>query len=318
MASVVFEPPVSGAAIILDNLSKTYRRIGKRGAHQALKGISLTIPVGSIFGLLGPNGAGKSTLINILAGTVLKTGGTAVVWGVDIDDNPRQARSNIGVVPQELNIDSFFTPYETLHAQAGLFGVPIHERCTDEILALIGLSDQAESYARTLSGGMRRRLLVGKAMVHSPPVLILDEPTAGVDVSLRQRLWDMIKALNSDGVTIILTTHYLTEAELLCDHVAILNHGRMVKCAATADLLTDAGYKLLVFEVRGNEGLALSPELKNLGADFVDGRLSVRYDPRAIDAGAIMSKVNDSGYVITDVTTSSPALEDVFVNLTRD
>ena len=186
------------------------------------------MPVGCIFGLLGPNGAGKSSLINILAGAVVKTAGTVTVWGTDIDQNPRQARANIGIVPQELNVDAFFTPRQTIDLMAGMFGVPKGERQTDAILDMVGLADQADMYARRLSGGMRRRLLVGKAMVHQPPILVLDEPTAGVDVGLRQRLWDNIRALNAAGVTVVLTTHYLEEAEALCDQIAIINKGQII------------------------------------------------------------------------------------------
>ena len=220
--------PNSGLAIELSSLSKTYADSRGKPVHQALDAVDLKVPAGSIFGLLGPNGAGKSTLINILAGTVVKTSGTAVVWGTNIDHNPRQARANIGIVPQELNVDAFFTPRQTIDLMAGLYGVPKAERQTDAILDMVGLTEQADMYARQLSGGMRRRLMVGKAMVHQPPILVLDEPTAGVDVTLRQRLWDNIKTLNAAGVTVVLTTHYLAEAEALCDQIAIVNKGRII------------------------------------------------------------------------------------------
>ncbi|VAW13328.1 Efflux ABC transporter, ATP-binding protein, partial [hydrothermal vent metagenome] len=211
----------SEPAIEAVGLDKTYRRQGSSPANHALKAIDLRIPRGSIFGLLGPNGAGKSTFINILAGLVIKTGGAARVWGFDIDRNPRQARAAIGVVPQELNVDPFFSPAEALELQAGLYGVPPSERRTMEILGAVGLADQARAYARTLSGGMRRRLLVAKALVHNPPVLVLDEPTAGVDIELRRQLWDYVRKLNAAGTTVVLTTHYLEEAQALCDHIAI-------------------------------------------------------------------------------------------------
>ncbi|MEC7440111.1 MAG: ABC transporter ATP-binding protein, partial [Pseudomonadota bacterium] len=232
--------PGNGIAIAARGVAKTYT--GPRGGapKRALKVFDLDIPAGTVFGLLGPNGAGKSTFINIMAGTVIKSAGTVRVWGTDIDENPRQARANIGIVPQELNIDAYFTPRETLEMQAGLFGVPSSERRTDEILEAVGLTEQAHSYARRLSGGMRRRLLVAKAMVHSPPILVLDEPTAGVDVALRQRLWDNIRSLNEAGVTIVLTTHYLEEAEALCDDIAILNHGQLVANKSKSALMAGA------------------------------------------------------------------------------
>ena len=220
-------------AIEVENLEKVYAASGKMPEKRALKSISLKIPRGSIFGLLGPNGAGKSTFINILAGLVTKTSGSAKIWGYEVEENPRMAKAAIGVVPQELNIDPFFTPEEMLDVQAGLYGVPKAERRTDEILEMVGLSDKADAYARTLSGGMRRRLLIGKAMVHFPPILVLDEPTAGVDIELRQQLWENVVELNKQGVTILLTTHYLEEAEELCDRIAIINQGNSITEAST-------------------------------------------------------------------------------------
>ena len=334
-----FTPSPDGLAITISGLNKTYRANHKRPPKQALSDISLKIPVGCVFGLLGPNGAGKSTLINILAGTVIKTQGEVRVWGTDIDQNPRQARSNIGIVPQELNIDAFFTPRETLEIQAGMFGVPAHERRTDNILELIGLTDQATAYARTLSGGMRRRLLVGKAMVHQPPVLVLDEPTAGVDVALRQRLWDMIRALNAQGVTIILTTHYLEEAEALCDEIAILNHGRVITQQRTVDLLAGAGIKQLTLTLTKAPDNATHASdlaafqarldaLTNAATPVIEAdvngepgdrpRLNIRYDPAALTAGAIIAAAAETGFHIADISTSEPDLEDVFLTLTQD
>jgi ABC-2 type transport system ATP-binding protein len=225
-------------AIEIEGLRKVYAGSRRAGPKEALKGIDLAIPRGSVFGLLGPNGAGKSTLINIMAGLVVKSAGTVRIWGFDQDVNPRQSRAAIGVMPQELNIDPYFTPREALDVQAGLYGVPKRERRTDEILELIGLTDKAEAYARTLSGGMRRRLLLGKALVHGPQVLVLDEPTAGVDIELRQMLWENVRKLNADGMTIILTTHYLQEAEEMCDEIAIINHGEKVAQDSTANLLS--------------------------------------------------------------------------------
>src|SRR6478609_6693720 len=210
-------------AIRIDNLCKTYA-----GGKRALDGVSFEVPRGQIFGLLGPNGAGKSTLINILAGLVVKTEGKVDIWGFDIDQHPRNAKRAIGIVPQEIIFDPFFTPRETLEIQAGLYGIAPSERHSDALLAAMHLTDKAHAYSRTLSGGMKRRLLVAKAMVHSPPILVLDEPTAGVDVELRQQLWDYVRELNARGVTIVLTTHYLEEAEELCDRIAIINHGKLI------------------------------------------------------------------------------------------
>src|SRR3712207_2112 len=228
------------AAICIRDLQKTYA-----GGKRALDGISLDVPRGQIFGLLGPNGAGKSTLINILAGLVNKSAGTASIWGFDIDEHPRNAKASIGIVPQEILFDPFFTPAETLEITAGLYGVPKGERRTAELLRAVRLEDKADAYSRTLSGGMKRRLLVAKAMVHSPPILVLDEPTAGVDVELRQQLWDYVRSLHAQGVTIVLTTHYLEEAEQLCDRIAIINHGRLIANEATRVLVGMAQEKVV-------------------------------------------------------------------------
>ena len=237
-------------AVSVKGLTKTYKAAGKAPAKRALSNVDLDIPRGSLFGLLGPNGAGKSTLINILAGLVNKTAGSASIWGFDIERDMRQARAAIGVVPQELNIDPFFTPYELLELQAGLYGVPPADRRSAEILAAMGLADKAEAYARTLSGGMRRRLMVAKAMVHQPPVLVLDEPTAGVDIELRQQLWANVRELNRAGTTVLLTTHYLEEAEELCDRIAIINHGKVIACDQTDSLLARLDNKALTIDLR--------------------------------------------------------------------
>ena len=308
--------PDNGIAIAARGVAKTYT--GPRGGapKQALKGFDLDIPAGTVFGLLGPNGAGKSTFINIMAGTVIKSAGTVRVWGTDIDENPRQARANIGIVPQELNIDAYFTPRETLEMQAGLFGVPSSERRTDEILEAVGLSEQAHSYARRLSGGMRRRLLVAKAMVHSPPILVLDEPTAGVDVALRQRLWDNIRSLNEAGVTIVLTTHYLEEAEALCDDIAILNHGQLVANKSKSALMAGARAKEVRLTLAGGTPDDLPAALAALGARPTEGGIAVRYDPSASSVGAIIAAVAAAGLEITDVTTDEPDLEEVFLEMT--
>jgi len=306
---------MSRQAIEITGLRKTYA--GQKGEppKDALKGIDLSIPAGSIFGLLGPNGAGKSTLINILAGLVNKTAGQVSIWGFDQDVNPRQSRAAIGVMPQELNIDPFFTPRGALEVQAGLYGVPKSERRTDDILELIGLSDKAEAYARTLSGGMRRRLLLGKALVHSPAVLVLDEPTAGVDIELRQMLWDNVRALNTQGMTIILTTHYLEEAEEMCDEIAIINHGEVVVRDRTATLLGQLDAKTLVLTLEHETALTLPEGVTQ--ERKADGRVSLTYRRSQISAGQILAAVADAGGVVVDVTSEEPDLQDVFLSLTR-
>ncbi|MGK2741989.1 ABC transporter ATP-binding protein [Tepidicaulis sp. LMO-SS28] len=303
-------------AIEAKNLRKVYKASGGQPAKEALKGIDLAIPRGSIFGLLGPNGAGKSTFINVLAGLVMKTSGHASVWGFDIDVNPRQARAAIGVVPQELNIDPFFTPAEALELQAGLYGVPKPERRTMEILGAMGLADKADAYARTLSGGMRRRLLVAKAMVHNPPVLVLDEPTAGVDIELRKQLWDYVLELHSKGTTIVLTTHYLEEAQSLCDQIAIINHGEVVACEPTGQLLSRIDEKRLI--IKPDSALtALPASLGGLNAELrKDGTVALRYNPAETKAGDLLAQVSAAGIVAADVSTEEADLEDVFLQLT--
>ena len=308
--------PADGIAIRARGIRKIYTGAGGKAPKQALDDVDLDIPVGAVFGLLGPNGAGKSTFINIMAGTVIKSAGSIGIWGTDIDDNPRQARANIGIVPQELNIDAYFTPRQQLEFQAGLFGVRPAERRSDEILEMVGLSDQAHSYARRLSGGMRRRLLVAKAMVHSPPILVLDEPTAGVDVALRQRLWDNIRALNEAGVTIVLTTHYLEEAEALCDRIAILNHGRLITNQPKAQLMAGARAKELRMTLAGGPPAQMPAALAALGAQAVEGGVLVRYDPAKTGAAEIITIMAAAGLEIGDVTTVEPDLEDVFLAMT--
>ena len=303
---------MSEPAISLRGLTKTYA-----GGKQALKGIDLDVPQGSIFGLLGPNGAGKSTTINILAGLVNKSGGTARIWGFDIDEHPRNAKASIGIVPQELVFDAFFTPFETLELQAGLFGVPKPRRRSMDLLRAVRLEDKAHVYSRTLSGGMKRRLLVAKALVHNPPVLVLDEPTAGVDIELRQLLWDYVRELNAAGTTIVLTTHYLEEAESLCDRIAIINHGQVVANDETHRLLGSAGDKVLDLVV--DRDLDAAPAgLEGCKAVEVTGprRLSITYDKRHNNAGAVLAMVAGAGLGVVDVSTREADLEDVFLELT--
>ena len=298
-------------------LSKTYGAPGRPPPKPALDEVTLRVPRGAFFGLLGPNGAGKSTLINILAGLVIKTSGVARVWGHDIEREMRAARRAIGVVPQELNIDPYFTPRELLDLQAGLYGVPEGRRRTDEILATVGLTDQAEAYARKLSGGMRRRLLVAKALAHSPPVLILDEPTAGVDVEFRHHLWGHIRALNRRGTTILLTTHYLEEAEELCDTIAIINHGRLIACERTETLLRSLDSKEMSITVDRDVARMPAP-LRRFHVELKNARkLVFLYPPSKTDGGEIIAAVQDAGLTITDLTTKEAELEDIFLRLTR-
>ncbi|HEX8533239.1 MAG TPA: ABC transporter ATP-binding protein [Allosphingosinicella sp.] len=301
-----------GAAISIENLQKTYA-----GGKRALDGVSLEVPRGQIFGLLGPNGAGKSTMINILAGLVNKTGGTACIWGFDIDKHPRNAKASIGIVPQEILFDPFFTPAETLEIQAGLYGVPKAERRTMELLRAVHLEDKAGAYSRTLSGGMKRRLLVAKAMVHSPPILVLDEPTAGVDIELRQQLWEYVRSLNAEGVTVVLTTHYLEEAEQLCDRIAIINHGRLIANETTRTLVGMAQEKAV--EVVVDRDLTTVPDASCFDKiEIVRERtLAITYRKDRVNAGEVLAALQRDGLGIVDVSTREADLEDVFLNLTR-
>jgi ABC-2 type transport system ATP-binding protein len=298
-------------AIRIESLSKTYS-----GGKRALNDVSFDVPRGQIFGLLGPNGAGKSTLINILAGLVVKTGGKVTIWGFDIDQHPRNAKRSIGVVPQEIIFDPFFTPRETLEMQAGLYGIGRRERQSDTLLAAMHLTDKANAYSRTLSGGMKRRLLVAKAMVHSPPILVLDEPTAGVDVELRRQLWDYVRQLNAQGVTIVLTTHYLEEAEELCDRIAIINHGKVIANEPTRELVSKAQEKAVV--VTFDRDIAQVPtNVCFQDIDLIDERtLEITYRKDQTNAGQVLGALTAEGLTIVDVSTRDPDLEDVFLSLT--
>jgi len=308
-------------AIDAQDIRKTYRAQGGQPEKVALKGVTLQVPQGSIFGLLGPNGAGKSTFINIMAGLVLKTEGSMTLWGFDVDKNPRQSRASIGVVPQELNIDPFFTPLEALEIQAGLYGVPKAERRSVEILRALGLEDKKDAYSRTLSGGMRRRLLVAKAMVHNPPILVLDEPTAGVDIELRKQLWDYVRDLHERGTTIVLTTHYLEEAEQLCDRIAIINNGEVVACEETGALLGRIDEKAMI--IRPETALTEIPrsllEATPQGSRVdlrADGSLAMSYNRSREKAEALIDRVRAAGITIADISTEESDLEDVFLSLT--
>src|SRR3954452_5237566 len=304
-ANIMQEP-----AIRIDSLSKTYQ-----GGKRALDDISFDVPRGQIFGLLGPNGAGKSTLINILAGLVVKTGGKVTIWGFDIDKHPRNSKRSIGVVPQEIIFDPFFTPRETLEIQAGLYGIAAADRQSDGLLAAMHLTDKAHAYSRTLSGGMKRRLLVAKAMVHSPPILVLDEPTAGVDVELRRQLWDYVRHLHAQGVTIVLTTHYLEEAEQLCDRIAIIHHGRVIANEPTRELVSKAQEKAVVVTFDSDiSEVPTNGAFQNIA--LIDERtLEITYRKDQVNAGQVLSALAAEGLPIVDVSTRDPDLEDVFLSL---
>ncbi|MCG7494900.1 ABC transporter ATP-binding protein [Thalassobius sp. Cn5-15] len=306
---------MSDNAIEIRNLKKTYRGGKGEPEKHALKGINLDVPRGSVFGLLGPNGAGKSTLINILAGLVTKTSGQVKIWGFDQDVNPRQSRASIGVMPQELNMDPFFSPRGALEVQAGLYGVPKAERRSDEILRLIGLENKAEVYARTLSGGMKRRLLLGKALVHAPHVLVLDEPTAGVDIELRQMLWSNVRKLNEQGMTIILTTHYLEEAEEMCDEIAIINQGEVVARDTKANLMGQMDVKTMV--IHPESPVVTLPEHPEVSAQLrPDGALALSYRANQTSAEAVLAIAHQAAIQIRDLRIEEADLEDVFLKLT--
>jgi len=301
---------MTDAAIRIESLSKTYA-----GGKRALNDVAFDVPRGQIFGLLGPNGAGKSTLINILAGLVVKSSGSVNIWGFDIDEHPRNAKRSIGVVPQEIIFDPFFTPRETLEIQAGLYGVAPADRQSDKLLAAMHLTDKANAYARTLSGGMKRRLLVAKAMVHSPPILVLDEPTAGVDVELRRQLWNYVRELHATGVTIVLTTHYLEEAEQLCDRIAIIHHGRVIANEPTRELVSRAQEKAVV--VTFDHDIAkvpTNPSFEDIA--LIDERtLEITFRKDKVNAGQVLASLTAEGLAIVDVSTRDPDLEDVFLSL---
>ena len=301
------------AAIRIESLCKTYA-----GGKRALDDVSFDVPRGQIFGLLGPNGAGKSTLINILAGLVVKTSGKVSIWGFDIEQHPRNAKRSIGIVPQEILFDPFFTPKEALEIQAGLYGIPAGQRHTMDLLAAMHLTDKADAYARTLSGGMKRRLLVAKAMVHSPPILVLDEPTAGVDIELRRQLWNYVRQLNANGVTVVLTTHYLEEAEELCDRIAIINHGKVVANEPTRTLVAKAQEKaVLVTFDRDLDSMPTNDCFENIA--LIDERtIEITYRKDKVNAGQVLAAVQRDGLAIVDVRTRDPDLEDVFLSLVSE
>ena len=303
-------------ALKIEKLTKIY---SKKSSNEikALNNLNLEVKEGEIFGLLGPNGAGKTTFLNILAGTVIKNSGNVNVWGYDLDNNPRQVRSSIGIVPQEVNLDAFFSPRKLLELQAGLYGIPKKDRITYTILKLVSLEKQADSYARSLSGGMKRRLLIAKAMVHRPPILVLDEPTAGVDVQLRQNLWSNVKLLNKQGVTIILTTHLMYEAEEMCNRIAILNKGNLVTLDTTENLLNRIKTKKIIFKVK--EIHKIDPkDLNGIKLSYIsNNRITVLYEKKKHKIDEIINKIKNSGMEIYDISTDEGNLEDVFIDLTK-
>ena len=303
-------------ALKVEKLTKIYSEKSSKEI-KALNNLNLEVKEGEIFGLLGPNGAGKTTFLNILAGTVIKNSGKVDVWGFDLDKNPRQVRASIGIVPQEVNLDAFFSPKDLLELQAGLYGIPKKDRITDTILKLVSLEKQANSYARSLSGGMKRRLLIAKAMVHRPPILVLDEPTAGVDVQLRQNLWNNVKTLNKQGVTIILTTHVMYEAQEMCNRIAILNKGNLITLDTTDNLLNSIKTKKIIFKVNKINTI----NLENLnGIKFSyksNNEITASYEKKKHKIDEIISKVKNAGMEIYDISTNEGNLEDIFIDLTK-
>ena len=303
-------------ALAVENLTKVYSSPKTKKHNKALNELSFEVRQGEVFGLLGPNGAGKTTFLSILGGTVIKTSGKVNVWGFDLDQNPRQVRASVGIVPQEINLDAFLVQ-KLLELQAGLYGISKENRITDLILKMVSLQDKANAYSRSLSGGMKRRLLIAKAMVHQPPILILDEPTAGVDVELRNNLWENVKALNKEGVTIILTTHYLIEAQEMCDRIAIINKGNLVALDTTEKLLERIKTKKINFKVKNIE---LNKNLMMKDINFKinsENSILVTYEKNSLDFGEIINYLNENNIKIEDISTEDGDLEDVFVQLTK-
>ena len=304
-------------ALTVENLTKIYSSPKTKKHNKALNELSFEVRQGEVFGLLGPNGAGKTTFLSILGGTVIKTSGKVNVWGFDLDQNPRQVRASVGIVPQEVNLDAFFSPKKLLELQAGLYGISKDNRITDLILKMVSLEDKANAYSRSLSGGMKRRLLIAKAMVHQPPILILDEPTAGVDVELRNNLWKNVKALNKEGVTIILTTHYLFEAQEMCDRIAIINKGNLVALDTTEKLLERIKTKKINFKVKNIE---LNKILMMKDINFKinsENSILATYEKNSLNFGEIINYLNENNIQIEDISTEDGDLEDVFVQLTK-
>ncbi len=304
-------------ALSVENLTKVYSKSKTKKENKALNELNFEVKQGEIFGLLGPNGAGKTTFLSILAGTVIKTSGKVNVWGFDLDKNPRQVRASVGIVPQEVNLDAFFSPQKLLELQAGLYGVTKKDRITDLILKMVALEDKAEAYSRSLSGGMKRRLLIAKAMVHQPPILILDEPTAGVDVELRNKLWKNVKELNKEGVTIILTTHYFNEAQEMCDRIAIIDKGNLVALDTTLNLLERIKTKKINLKVK-NVDLNIKLVMKNINFKIKSSNsIFIAYEKNSIDFKEIVDYLDKNDIKIEDIFTEDGDLEDVFIKLTK-
>ena len=304
-------------ALSVENLTKIYSNTKSRKPNKALNELNFKVKQGEVFGLLGPNGAGKTTFLSILGGTVVKTSGKVNVWGFDLDKNPRQVRASVGIVPQEVNLDAFFTPKQLLDLQAGLYGIAKKDRITNLILKMVALEDKANAYSRNLSGGMKRRLLIAKAMVHQPPILVLDEPTAGVDVELRNNLWENVKELNKEGVTIILTTHYLIEAQQMCDRIAIIDKGNLVALDTTENLLKRIKTKKINLKVKN---ISLNENLLMKDIDFKiisKNSIIITYEKNSLDFGEIVNYLNQNNIKIEDISTEDGDLEDVFVQLTK-
>ena len=304
-------------ALSVENLTKIYSKTKSRKPNKALNELNFEVKQGEVFGLLGPNGAGKTTFLSILGGTVVKTSGKVNVWGFDLDKNPRQVRASVGIVPQEINLDAFFSPKQLLDLQAGLYGIAKKDRITNLILKMVALEDKANAYSRNLSGGMKRRLLIAKAMVHQPPVLVLDEPTAGVDVELRNNLWENVKELNKEGVTIILTTHYLIEAQQMCDRIAIIDKGNLVALDTTENLLKRIKTKKINLKVKN---ISLNENLLMKGINFKiksKNSIVITYEKNSLDFGEIVNYLNQNNIKIEDISTEDGDLEDVFVQLTK-
>ena len=308
---------MSNNALIVENLSKVYLNSKTKKETKAITNLTFDVKEGEVFGLLGPNGAGKTTFLSILGGTVTKTSGLVNVWGFDLDKNPRQVKASIGIVPQEINLDAFFTPQQLLELQAGLYGIAKKERITKLILKMVALEDKANSYSRSLSGGMKRRLLIAKAMVHQPPILILDEPTAGVDVELRNNLWDNVKKLNHEGVTIILTTHYLLEAQEMCDRIAIIDKGNLVALDTTEKLLERIKIKKINFKVKKVD-LKLPLLMNGIKFKIIsENQITATYEKNTLNFSEIINYFNQNNLKIEDISTDDGDLEDVFVQLTK-
>ena len=308
---------MSKNALTVENLTKIYLNTKSKKENKALNNLTFNVKEGEVFGLLGPNGAGKTTFLSILGGTVIKSSGDVNVWGFNLDKNPRQVRASLGIVPQEVNLDAFFSPKKLLELQAGLYGIKKEDRITDLILKMVALEDKANAYSRSLSGGMKRRLLIAKAMVHQPPILILDEPTAGVDVELRNNLWNNVKQLNKEGVTIILTTHYLLEAQEMCDRIAIIDKGNLVALDTTKKLLERIQTKKINFKV---ESVDLNKTLSMKGIKFKiisKNLITASYEKSSLNFGEIVNYFNQNNIKIEDIATDDGDLEDVFVQLTK-